>query len=61
MAGCGGPTQTGLKDANGVVVDPAGEYVYAIGSSAIVRLTRDPDTGENAPDGCVAATGDTPG
>ena len=43
------------------MVDPAGEYVYAIGAQSIVRLTRDPDTGDLAPDGCVAATGDAPG
>ncbi len=61
IAGCGGPTQTGLASANGVAVDPEGEYVYAIGAQAIVRLTRDPNTGDLAPDGCVAATGDAPG
>lgn len=61
IAGCGGPTQAGLTDAGGVVVDPAGKYVYGIGKNSTFRLIRDPDTGEITPDGCVAAPGDTPG
>lgn len=65
FAGCGVATQGGLLRARNLVVAPDGAGVYVasgdVNNGAIVRLTRNPTTGNVSPGACVMITGATAG